>query len=163
MTPEFNLHFSHRLSVCATSRIVHALLPPGPVPTRVLEIRAAKGLGNGYSFGDDFYPIWLTSREALGWHRDPYSVEMTREIQTGLFGRPLDAHIPTDPPTDYRTFAYPAFTNLIFWPNDRAGFSHTACVVSRVHDNSHNREYLALDCWRSTGAPIHSGSRSQPC
>jgi len=32
----------------------------------VLEIRAAKGLGNGYSFGDDFYPIWLTSREALG-------------------------------------------------------------------------------------------------
>ena len=30
----------------------------------VLEARAAKGLGNGFAFGGDFYPIWLTARGA---------------------------------------------------------------------------------------------------
>jgi hypothetical protein len=83
---------------------------------RVLEVRAAKGLGNGYAFGDDFYPIWLTTRQWRIEHRDLYSPEMTREIQTGLFGRALYAHNPTDPPEDYRSFAYPAFTDLLFWP-----------------------------------------------
>ena len=78
--------------------------------------RAAKGFGGGYSFGGDFYPIWLTAREALLHHRNPYSCEMTREIQTGLFGRSLDAHNPADPPANYREFAYPAYVDLLFWP-----------------------------------------------
>ncbi len=83
---------------------------------RVLQAREAMGLGNGYAFGDDFYPIWLTARQWRFEHRDPYSPEMTREIQTGLFGRALDARNPTDPPVDYREFAYPAFTELLLWP-----------------------------------------------
>jgi hypothetical protein len=77
---------------------------------------AAEGLGGGYSFGDDFYPIWLTSREALLHHRNPYSTEMTREIQTGLFGHPLQASGATDPAARYREFAYPAYLDLLFWP-----------------------------------------------
>lgn len=81
-----------------------------------LERRAAKGLGGGYSFGNDFYPIWLTAREALGRHTSPYTPQMTREIQTGLFGRPLDQRNPQDPPSDYRVFAYPAYVDLLFWP-----------------------------------------------
>jgi hypothetical protein len=83
---------------------------------RVLAVRAAKQLGNGYAFGDDFYPVWLTTRQWRTERRDPYSSEMTRQIQTGLFGRPLDAQHPYDPPVDYREFAYPAFTELILWP-----------------------------------------------
>jgi Glycosyltransferase family 87 len=83
---------------------------------RALEMRAAGSLGNGYSFGDDFYPVWLTSREALLHHSDPYSPEITREIQIGLFGRPLDARRPSDPPMRYREFAYPAFVCVLFWP-----------------------------------------------
>ena len=83
---------------------------------RMLQVRASIGLGNGYSFGDDFYPIWLTARLARIEHADPYSPAMTREIQTGLFGRPLDARNRFDPPTDYRQFAYPAFTDLLLWP-----------------------------------------------
>lgn len=83
---------------------------------KVLEVRAARGLGNGYSFGDDFYPVWLTSREALLHRSDPYSPEMTRKIQIGLFGRPLDARRPSDPPVQYREFAYPAFVCVLFWP-----------------------------------------------
>jgi len=69
---------------------------------RAQEVRAALGFGTGYSFGADFYPIWFTAREGLLHHRDPYSPEMTREIQIGLFGRPLDAQNPAAP-IDYRT------------------------------------------------------------
>jgi hypothetical protein len=97
---------------------------------RVLEVRAAKGLGNGYAFGDDFYPIWLTVRQWRLENRDPYSTEMTRAIQTGLFGRALDAHNPTDPPVDYREFAYPAFTELLFWPTAAAEFPTLRIVLA---------------------------------
>jgi len=79
---------------------------------RVRDVSVARGLGGGYQFGDDFYPVWLTSREALG-GRDPYSAEMTREIQTGLFGRALDR---AGDPKDLRTFAHPAYTLLLMWP-----------------------------------------------
>jgi hypothetical protein len=71
-------------------------------------------LGGGYSFGNDFYPIWLTSRAALLRHQNPYAPEATREIQIGLCGRPVDR--PGDPPRDYRAFAYPAYVDLLFWP-----------------------------------------------
>jgi hypothetical protein len=83
---------------------------------RALQMGAVRNLTGGYAFGNDFYPIWLTSREGLQQHRNPYSEEMTREIQTGLFGRSLDTRMAADPLSDYRTFAYPAFTDLLFWP-----------------------------------------------
>jgi hypothetical protein len=83
---------------------------------RVQKAQAAKHLSGEYVLGNDFYPIWLTSREWIRERRDPYSPALTREIQIGLFGRPLDSQFPTDPPSDYRTFAYPAFTDLLFWP-----------------------------------------------
>lgn len=85
-----------------------ALLMP-----RVRGIAAKENLSGPYSFGNDFYPIWLTAREHPS---DLYGPEMTRDIQLGLFGRPLDPRIPSDPPTDYRTYAYPAFTELLCWP-----------------------------------------------
>ena len=68
--------------------------------------------GSGYFFGNDFYPIWLTSRTCLPQRRDPYGAQVTREIQVGLFGRPLNTNTPGDPPSDYRTFSYPAFVDL---------------------------------------------------
>ena len=98
--------------LCTASMVYYDL---GILIPRAGEVRAAQGLGNGYSFGADFYPIWLTSRESLLHHRDPYGPEMTREIQIGLFGRPLDQ---TDPavPTDPRSFANPAFAAELIWP-----------------------------------------------
>jgi hypothetical protein len=119
--PEFSVRSSSRSAVVALSlalvgaaSLVHyhlELFMP-----RVLEVAKARNLAGGYAFGNDFYPVWLTAREWLREGRDPYSPEMTCEIQKGLFGRPLDPQIPSDPPTDYRTFAYPAFTDLLFWP-----------------------------------------------
>lgn len=82
---------------------------------RVEAVQTAEGLGNGYSFGNDFYQVWLTSRQWLRQRQDPYSPEMTREIQVGLYGRPLDPNRPGDP-VDRRVFPYPAFTDLLFWP-----------------------------------------------
>src|SRR6059058_5787983 len=35
----------------------------------------------------DLYPRWLGAREFLLHHRNPYSPEVTREIETGYYGR----------------------------------------------------------------------------
>jgi hypothetical protein len=105
--------------LCAACMVYYHLFLFVP---RAMEVRAAQGFGNGYSFGADFYPIWLTSRQGLLNHRDPYSAEMTREIQVGLFGRALDAGNPAAP-QDYRAFAYPAFVDLLFWPPALLPFS----------------------------------------
>lgn len=82
---------------------------------RAREVQQSKGLANGYSFGNDFYQIWLSSRELLQTRQNPYSEQMTREIQAGLYGRPLDPARPGDP-VDQRAFPYPAFVDLLFLP-----------------------------------------------
>ena len=96
---------------------------------RVLEVHEARNLSGAYALGDDFYPVWLTSREWIRARLDPYGPEVTREIQKGLFGRPLDSQIPTDPLPDYRTFAYPAFTDLLFWPAAEFPFASVRVVL----------------------------------
>jgi hypothetical protein len=87
----------------------------------VKAVRAATGLGHGYSFGNDFYQVWLTARKCVPERCDAYSPETTREIQMGLYGRLLDSRIPTDP-VDRRIFPYPAFTDLLFWPASQLPF-----------------------------------------
>jgi hypothetical protein len=105
--------------LCAACMVYYHLVLFVP---KALEIRAAQGFASGYSFGADFYPIWLTTREGLLHHRDPYSPAMTRQIQTGLFGHSLDAANPAAP-LDYRAFAYPAFVDVLFWPFAALSFS----------------------------------------
>src|SRR6266403_5151881 len=56
----------------------------------------------------DLYPRWLGARELLLRGRDPYSAEVTREIQAGYYGRPLDSSRPDDP-KDEQAFAYPLY------------------------------------------------------
>ena len=97
---------------------------------RLLEARDSIGLGSGYSYGDDFYPVWLTARESLSARRDFYSYDMTREIQRGIFGRPLDRHNKFDPSIDYRQYAYPAFTNLLLWPSALLDFPTLRLVLT---------------------------------
>lgn len=122
--------FSSTLALClaligAASMLYyhHCLFMP-----RVQAARIAQGLGHGYLFGNDIYQVWLAARESLRNHRDPYSPEMTREIQAGLFGRPLDPNRPGDP-ADQRVFPYPAFTALLFWPAAEFPFSPVRAVV----------------------------------
>jgi hypothetical protein len=63
----------------------------------------------------DLYPRWLGARELLLHHRDPYSPEITREIQTGYYGRPLDPARATDP-KDQQGFAYPVYVVFLLSP-----------------------------------------------
>jgi hypothetical protein len=104
--------------VCAAGMAYYhlAIFVPGAI-----EQRNAQGLGNGFSFGADFYPLWSATREAWLYHRDPYSPQTTKKIQTGLFGRALDAR--HSGPTDDRAFANPAFAILLFWPMTLLPFS----------------------------------------
>ncbi|MBZ5685179.1 MAG: DUF2029 domain-containing protein [Acidobacteriia bacterium] len=63
----------------------------------------------------DLYPRWLGARELLVHHRDPYTAEITREIQIGYYGRPLDPTRPNDP-IDQQGFAYPIYVVLMLAP-----------------------------------------------
>lgn len=115
---------------------------------RVVAVRTAAGLGNGYSFGNDFYQIWLSSRELLRERLNPYSPEMTRDIQIGLYGRPLGR--PGDQ-VDRRRFPYPAFADLLFWPTAELPFSRVrvgvVCVLAALTFASVLLWLRALD-WR---------------
>jgi hypothetical protein len=57
----------------------------------------------------------LGAREALLHHRDPYGADVTREIQTGFFGRPLDPSKPSDPPFE-ESFVYPLYVVFLMAP-----------------------------------------------
>ena len=63
----------------------------------------------------DLYPRWLGARELLRHHRNPYSAEITREIQQGYYGRPIDPARPDDP-KDQQGFAYPAYVVFLLAP-----------------------------------------------
>jgi len=63
----------------------------------------------------DLYPRWLGARELLLHGRNPYSPEITAEIQTGYYGRVLDASRPDDP-RDQQGFAYPVYVVFLLAP-----------------------------------------------
>jgi hypothetical protein len=75
----------------------------------------------------DLYPSWLAARELLLHQRDPYSLEITREIQSGYFGRPLDPTRQEDP-TNQQAFAYPAFVVFFLAPVIHLPFSEVQTV-----------------------------------
>jgi Glycosyltransferase family 87 len=70
----------------------------------------------------DLYPRWLGARELLLQHRDPYSLEVTREIQEGYYGRVLDPNRPDDPKDEER-FAYPVYVVFLLAPTIRLPFA----------------------------------------
>jgi hypothetical protein len=69
----------------------------------------------------DLYPRWLGARELLLRGRNPYSAEITREIQQGYYGRPLDPARAGDP-KDEQGFAYPAYVVFLLAPTVRLPF-----------------------------------------
>jgi hypothetical protein len=63
----------------------------------------------------DLYPRWFGARELLLNHRNPYGPEVTREIQVGYYGRPLDPHRAGDTKDEER-FAYPIYVAFLLAP-----------------------------------------------
>ena len=74
-------------------------------------------------YWSDVYPRWYGARELLIHDRDPYTQEITREIQIGFAGRPI-----TDPTSDQEAFAYPLFVVVPLAPLVSLNFS----VVKRL-------------------------------
>ena len=63
----------------------------------------------------DLYPRWLGARELLLHRRNPYRSDITREIQVGYYGRPIDPGRPNDP-RDQQAFAYPLYIVFVLAP-----------------------------------------------
>jgi hypothetical protein len=97
---------------------------------QVRAVHASHQLDGGYYYGGDLYPIWFTTHELLFHHRNPYTNEMTREIQTGLFGRTLDPRRAGDPPEHYRAFSYPLYTDVIGTPLTWLSFRQVQYVLA---------------------------------
>lgn len=70
----------------------------------------------------DLYPRWLGARELLLHGRDPYTPQITLEIQTGYYGRPLDPTRPNDP-KDQQAFAYPLYVVFLLAPTVHLPFA----------------------------------------
>jgi Glycosyltransferase family 87 len=73
----------------------------------------------------DLYPRWLGTRELLLHHRDPYSAEVTREIQIGYYGRPLNPDHADDPRVNEPRVDEPRVNE----PKDQQGFAYPLHVV----------------------------------
>jgi hypothetical protein len=69
----------------------------------------------------DLYPRWLGARELLLRGRNPYGVDVTREIQEGYYGRVLDPSRRGDP-HDQAGFAYPVYVVFFLAPSVRFPF-----------------------------------------
>lgn len=69
----------------------------------------------------DLYPRWLGARELLLHGRNPYGADITREIQAGYYGRPLDPSRPNDP-KDQQAFAYPLYVVFLLAPTVKLPF-----------------------------------------
>ncbi len=63
----------------------------------------------------DLYPRWYGTREFLLHHRDPYGVEVSREIQIAYYGRALDPSVAGDR-LDQERFAYPLYVIFLMLP-----------------------------------------------
>lgn len=79
----------------------------------------------------DLYPRWLGAREVLLHRRNPYSPELTREIQRGFYGHVLDPSNPKDP-ADQEGFAYPLYVVFFLAPSIFIPFSMVRAVFSIV-------------------------------
>ncbi|SPF33738.1 membrane hypothetical protein [Candidatus Sulfotelmatobacter kueseliae] len=82
---------------------------------RAQQIADAAAHGRPRGNLSDLYPRWLGARELLLRRRNPYSPEITREIQRGYYGRPLDP-ARADDPKDEQGFVYPAYVVFLLAP-----------------------------------------------
>ena len=79
----------------------------------------------------DLFPRWLGTRELLLDGRDPYSPQVTKEIQRGYYGRPIDSHRETDP-IDQQGFAYPLFVVFLLAPTIHLPFTVVKLLFTLV-------------------------------
>src|ERR1700730_14480414 len=128
--PKFGLWLAILMAGCMWFYVQHVLI----------KYQQADAAAHGRPRGNlsDLYPRWLGARELLLHHRDPYRPEITREIQTGYYGRPLDPN-HADDPKDEQGFAYPVYVVFFLaptiglpFPVVQTGFRWLLVVVTLV-------------------------------
>jgi hypothetical protein len=94
------------------------------IPANAVEVRARKfPVGNN----SDLYSRWLGARELLLHGRNPYSPEVTREIQVGFYGRPLDPQKQSEP-TAQEAFVYPLWVVFLMAPSVTLSFGLAVAI-----------------------------------
>jgi len=98
----------------------------------LVPVYTANAQARGWPIGNnsDLYPIWLTAREVLLEGRTPYSAQLTADIQTGFYGKPLDPRNPGDP-ANLQAFAYPLYVIFLVAPTVTLPFG-TVVQIFRV-------------------------------
>lgn len=90
--------------------------------------RVQRSGASGNAYHSDFYGRWLGTRLAMRNHADPYDPSVTREIQRGIYGHPLDASSALDP----HGFAYPASVVILLAPIAMLPFAVASPIFSIV-------------------------------
>src|SRR5579872_7593381 len=98
------------------------------LPMRQRNLHLTNAAGGNWS---DLYPRWLGARELLLHGRNPYSPEVTSEIQRGFYGRPLDTSNRGDP-SDQESFAYPLYVVFLLAPWLSFSFPTVSLVFEMV-------------------------------
>src|SRR5258708_11510239 len=111
------------LLVCSASMLVYWNRLPGAL--HAANVRT--GLPNAKPL-TDLYPRWYGTRELLLYHRDPYGVEVSREIQIAYYGRALDPSVAADR-LDQERFAYPLYVIFLMLPTVPMEFDTVRVVV----------------------------------
>lgn len=93
-------------------------------------VMVREGLAGGFGYGNDFYQIWLTSRELMAHRADAYSADMQRQIEVGVYGRPLDRGLPGDATTPFRGDCYPMHASVLALPLGALPFPRVQIVLS---------------------------------
>jgi hypothetical protein len=93
------------------------------------QVQDAAAHGRPRGLLSDLYPRWVGARDLLLHGRDPYSDEVTREIQLGYYGRVLDSSRPEDPKDEQR-FAYPVYVVFLLAPWLQLPFAMVRWVFS---------------------------------
>jgi hypothetical protein len=90
----------------------------------------ARELAGGYEYGNDFYQIWITTKQLLAHRTDPYSPATQQKIEIGLYGRRLDRRANRDAAVPYRGYSYPLQANLLLAPLGLLPFDAVQIVLS---------------------------------
>jgi len=82
----------------------------------------------------DLYPRWLGTRELLLSSRNPYGLDVSREIQTAYYGHPvLQDYGDANPKIiDEQRFAYPVYVVFLLAPTVYLSFWHVELVASII-------------------------------
>src|SRR5215469_8708833 len=97
---------------------------------RTRELQASHNQAGGYSYGNDFYQIWITTQELLEHRTDPYTADMQERIEIGLYGRPLDRSQKADAIVPYRGYSYPLTANVLAAPLGFLSFRGVQVILS---------------------------------